>query len=485
MEQNGGSDVNLSSIINLNVGGNKMTVSRNLLTCLKGSRLEVLLSGRFENKILRDNEDNIFLDVDPDIFRRVIESLYLIKIANNDKNKLIIKDIHKDDDDLEILVNFLFQEPEPSNDEIIFFEDNNRLDKTSPQLNDTCNNLVTSIIPKEEKLSLVIENKLKNIEEKLNDEESLIEFCLRSPGKNNDGGSSIANKIVVLEFIDGERISVKHSTLCLEEYSLLAKQFNDEEWVKAHKSKEKNSGYVIITEQSGYLFKKMINRLRLISMLDSGCELPSISLKNMGEGELFYKFVSNFFPGNEKLILGDDIMYDSLILETFEEKNTILSWLPSIHKSSKSNLLYRATRDGWTASTFHSKCNNKGSSITVIKTDKGYVFGGYIDKAWSGSDKCIHSNEAFIFSLKCNANLPPTKMKINTNNNDNAIYDYSEYGPTFGEGYDIHIASNSNASEESYSNIGPTYDKPDDMFDPDFLNGQRNFEVSEIEVFQV
>jgi len=486
LEQNGDSDVNLSSIINLNVGGNKMTVSRNLLTCLKGSRLEVLLSGRFENKILRDNEDNIFLDVDPDIFRRVIESLYLIKIANSDKNKLTIKDIHKDDDDLKLLVNFLFQEPKPSNDEILFFEDNNQLDKTSPQLNDTCNNLVTSIITKEEKLSLVIENKLKSIEEKLNAEESLIEFFLRSPEKNNDcGSSSIANKIVVLELLDGERISVKHSTLCLEENSVLAKRFNDEEWVKAHKSKEKNSGDVIITEQSGYFFKKMINRLRLISMVDSGCELPSISLKNMGEEEFFYKFVSNYFPGNEKLILGDERMGDdSLILETFEERNTILSWLPSIHKSSKPNLLYRATRDGWTASTFHSKCNNKGSSITVIKTDKGYVFGGYIDKAWSGSRTWIQSNEAFIFSLKCHANLPPTKMKINTNNKS-AIFDNPEYGPTFGGGHDIHIASSSNTSEESYFNIGTTYDRPNDISDPNFLNGQRNFKVSEIEVFQV
>ena len=210
----------------------------------------------------------------------------------------------------------------------------------------------------------------------------------------------------------------------------------------------------------------------------------SISLKNMGEGELFYKFVSNFFPGNEEFILGDQRMCDSLILETFEERNTILSWLPSIHKSSKSNLLYRATRDGWTASTFHSKCNNKGSSITVIKTDKGYVFGGYVDKAWNGIGNYVSSNEAFIFSLKCHANLPPTKMKINTNNKS-AIFDNPEYGPTFGGGHDIHIASNSNASEASYSKIGHTYHRPNDMSDPHFLNGQKHFRVSEIEVFQV
>ena len=129
LEQNDGSDVHLSSTINLNVGGKKITVSRNLLTCLKGSRLEVLLSGRFENKILHDKEDHIFLDINTDIFKRLIESLCLMKIVNNDKNKLMINDIHKDDEDLELLVKFLFKEPEPSNEETIPFEDNNQLNK--------------------------------------------------------------------------------------------------------------------------------------------------------------------------------------------------------------------------------------------------------------------------------------------------------------------------------------------------------------------
>ena len=89
----------------------------------------MLLSGRFENKILHDKEDHIFLDIDPDIFKRLIESLCLMKIGNNDKNKLMINDIHKDDEDLKLLVKFLFKEPEPSNEETIPFEDNNQLDK--------------------------------------------------------------------------------------------------------------------------------------------------------------------------------------------------------------------------------------------------------------------------------------------------------------------------------------------------------------------
>ena len=178
-----------------------MTVSRSLLTCLKGSRLEILLSGRFENQILRDDESRIFLNIDPDLFIKGIESFYLIKFIHNSNNKLNMKDIHKDDEDLELLVQFLSQVPEPSATEKQFFEDEQLINKASPQSNDSYNNFVTSIIAKEEKLSLVIENKLKFIEEKINAEESLINFFVQSPKKDDDGHISIANKIVIIELL--------------------------------------------------------------------------------------------------------------------------------------------------------------------------------------------------------------------------------------------------------------------------------------------
>ena len=41
------------------------------------------------------------------------------------------------------------------------------------------------------------------------------------------------------------------------------------------------------------------------------------------------------------------------------------------------NLLYRATRDGFTASAFHEKCDGKENTITIIKTNGNYVFGGH------------------------------------------------------------------------------------------------------------
>ncbi len=49
----------------------------------------------------------------------------------------------------------------------------------------------------------------------------------------------------------------------------------------------------------------------------------------------------------------------------------------------KLELVYRASRDGWCATDFHSKCDNNGATVTVIKSTGGYVLGGYADLPWA------------------------------------------------------------------------------------------------------
>jgi hypothetical protein len=43
----------------------------------------------------------------------------------------------------------------------------------------------------------------------------------------------------------------------------------------------------------------------------------------------------------------------------------------------KLNLIHKGIRDGFKASDFHSRCDNKGSTICVIKSEHGKTFGGY------------------------------------------------------------------------------------------------------------
>ena len=74
----------------------------------------------------------------------------------------------------------------------------------------------------------------------------------------------------------------------------------------------------------------------------------------------------------------------SEILSTDQGK-TLMMWLkntPGLGNVSD-KLLYRASRDGWAASNFHSCCDNKGPTITVIKSGN-YIIGGYSEEQWNG-----------------------------------------------------------------------------------------------------
>ena len=46
---------------------------------------------------------------------------------------------------------------------------------------------------------------------------------------------------------------------------------------------------------------------------------------------------------------------------------------------------WHAETDGWAASTFHSNCDGRGPTVTIIKVNS-YIFGGYTDVSWTSSE---------------------------------------------------------------------------------------------------
>ena len=150
-------------------------------------------------------------------------------------------------------------------------------------------------------------------------------------------------------------------------------------------------------------------------------------------------------------------------------------------------LLYRASIDGFDAKDFHSKCDKIEKTLTIIKVeDSPHIFGGYTEVTWEGTG-FKQDKMAFIFSLLNNFK-EPFKMIINENI-DKAIYCNPNNGPTFGGGHDFNISSNSNRNEESYSNLGHTYQHPEHHFSTvnarEYLTGSYKFMTNEIEVYQV
>lgn len=77
----------------------------------------------------------------------------------------------------------------------------------------------------------------------------------------------------------------------------------------------------------------------------------------------------------------------------------ILSKVPNIAAITSIELIYRASRDGWTPERFHSLCDGRGETITIIKSSKNYLSGGYTSKPWRSSGGYIKDENAFLFQL--------------------------------------------------------------------------------------
>ena len=64
----------------------------------------------------------------------------------------------------------------------------------------------------------------------------------------------------------------------------------------------------------------------------------------------------------------------------------LISFLdPVLPTASRTDFVrcWHAKTDGWAASTFHSNCDGRGPTVTIIKVND-YIFGGYTDVSWSG-----------------------------------------------------------------------------------------------------
>ena len=73
--------------------------------------------------------------------------------------------------------------------------------------------------------------------------------------------------------------------------------------------------------------------------------------------------------------------------ETVDIKNKSDEVLP---RTGNWSICWRATRDGWAASTIHSRCDGKSHTVTIVQVtnnNKKFVFGGYATEQWGGSGK--------------------------------------------------------------------------------------------------
>lgn len=159
-------------------------------------------------------------------------------------------------------------------------------------------------------------------------------------------------------------------------------------------------------------------------------------------------------------------------------------------KIRKQKLLYRASDDGFSAKSFHEKCDGHPNTLTLIKTCKrrdyskdslDFVFGGFTTQTWDGNAH-KKDNDAFIFSFK-NLNNRPEKMPIKESSAKQAILCSPKHGPAFGSAFNIKFGSD--WLNRNYAGLIRHSFVSDEAKSRKFLAGDGYFDLHEMEVFQI
>jgi len=171
---------------------------------------------------------------------------------------------------------------------------------------------------------------------------------------------------------------------------------------------------------------------------------------------------NNYFPGNSVLL-------------TRHYFRTLQGFLGGPHRLE---LRYRGSRDGFSATKFHSFCDQIGPTLVLIQSSGGWLFGGYTTASWDQSGSYKTGAGSFLFSLTNPSGLGAQVFHLKSA--AHAICAHGSYGPIFGNGHDICILATSSSGS---SNLGTAYNSNGQS--TTFFAGASGFTVSEIEVFFV
>jgi len=171
--------------------------------------------------------------------------------------------------------------------------------------------------------------------------------------------------------------------------------------------------------------------------------------------------------------------------------STLNNWLKAVvqSKSSLWKRCWRASVDGWASTTFHSRCDGKGPTVTIVKVQR-YIFGGYTSTSWTSS--CVgyrYDSKAFLFSLVNKPGWAPVKLYQTGRYSSSRAYSTnscSSNGPTFGN--DFYISNYASSNRNSDADLGYTYGPPRgssyrSTFAKTFLAGTYKFQPNEVETF--
>lgn len=122
-------------------------------------------------------------------------------------------------------------------------------------------------------------------------------------------------------------------------------------------------------------------------------------------------------------------------------------------KGKNLKLIFRLTRDGGEAGTFHDMCDHIKNTITLIMSEDGKIFGGYASIPWTSELGYKLDEKAYLFSLDQQSIYSVVEK-------ENAVYHSPHCLSSFGKD-DLLIYNGCDEIRGSYSEFGSSYKLPD------------------------
>jgi hypothetical protein len=101
---------------------------------------------------------------------------------------------------------------------------------------------------------------------------------------------------------------------------------------------------------------------------------------------------------------------DSTILTSFYPRKMVAEFLLQYSSKIQLTKIYKTT-DGWTAEEIHAKIDGQAPTITIVKTTKNKIFGGFTTMPWDKSGSSKSDTSAFTFSVDLCSKYPVNPAK--------------------------------------------------------------------------
>lgn len=137
--------------------------------------------------------------------------------------------------------------------------------------------------------------------------------------------------------------------------------------------------------------------------------------------------------------LGGEALGKTAVLKD-EFRGCLLGVLEGWIQNRECELLYRGSRDNFSAEVFHAMCDGMGPTLTLFRSEGGNVFGGYTSKSWGSEEGRVEDEKAFLFTLVSRDRMRP--MLFPVKKPKNAVFHARNCGPSFGNVTELRIPAN-------------------------------------------